>query len=108
MVASLLYYMGRTTRWFIAQWAFDFMCMAHAPTRGQTPANLVVGPAGPQLRELVAARSNSRGLRGGTSSGRYIRISSDLLERLNGALAMTGPRTSCCRETTKDYQVSKC
>ena len=108
MVASLLYYMGRTTRWFIAQWAFDFMCMARAPTRGQTPANLVASPAGPQLREVVAARSNSRGLRGGTSSGRYIRISSDLLERLNGALAMTGPRTSCCRETTKDYQVSKC
>ena len=90
MVASLLYYMRRTARWFTDQWAFDFMCMARAPTRGQTPANLVAGPAGPQLREMAATRSNSRGLCGGTSSGRYIRISSDLLERLNGALAMTG------------------
>ena len=102
MVASLLYYIGRIARWFTAQWAFDFMCMARAP------ANLVAGPAGLQLREVAAARSNSRGLRCGTSSGRYIRISSNLLERLNGALAMTGPRISCCRETTKDYQVSKC
>ena len=108
MVASLLYYMGRAARWFTAQWAFDFMCMARAPTRGQTPANLVAGPAGPQLREVAAARSNSRGLRGGTSSGRYIWISFDLLKQLNGALAMTGPQTSYFRETTKDCQLSEC
>ena len=84
------------------------MCMAHAPTKGLTPANLVGGPAGPQLREGAVAQSDSSGLRDGTSSGRYIQISSDLLERLNGALAMMGPQTSCFREITKDCQVSKC
>ena len=67
------------------------MRMARAPIRGQILANLVVGPAGPPLEEGTAARSNSRGLRGETSSVRYILISSNLLERLNGALAMTGP-----------------
>ena len=92
MVASLLYHKGRTTRWFTAQWASDIMCVALAPTRGQTPANLVAGPVGPRLREMAAARSNSRGLRSGTSSERWGWISSDPLERLNGALATTGPR----------------
>ena len=48
------------------------------------------GPARPPLEERAAARSDSRGLRGETSFGRYILISFDLLERLNGALAMTG------------------
>ena len=70
MVASLLYHMGRTARQFTAQWASGTICMALAPTRGQTPANLVAGLVGPQLREVAAVRSNSRGLRGGTSSGR--------------------------------------
>ena len=32
------------------------------------------------------------GLRGGTSSGRYVWISSDSLEWLNGVLATTSPR----------------
>ena len=62
------------------------------PIRGQTPASLVAGPARPQLRERGAARSDSRGLRSGTSSGRYVWISSDALEQLNGALATIGPR----------------
>ena len=44
MMASLLYYKGRTARKFTTQQASDIMCMAHAPTKGQTPANLVVGP----------------------------------------------------------------
>ena len=70
MVASLLYHKERTAKWFIAQQASDIMCMACAPTRGQTLANLVVGPAGPQLKEMATARSNLRGLCGGTSSGR--------------------------------------
>ena len=70
MVASLLYHKGRTARWFTAQWASGTMCVALAPTRGQTPANLVAGPVGPRLRKVAAARSTSRGLRGGTSSGR--------------------------------------
>ena len=70
MVASLLYHKERTAKWFIAQQASDIMCMALAPTRGQTPANLVAGPVGPQLREVAAVQSNSTGLRGGTSSGR--------------------------------------
>ena len=67
------------------------MSMARAPIRGQILANLVVGPAGPPLEERTAARSNSRGLRDETSSVRYILISSNLLEQLNGALAITGP-----------------
>ena len=70
MVASLLYHKERTARWFVAQWASDIMCVALAPTRGQTPANLVAGLIGPQLREVAAVQSNSRGLRGGTSSRR--------------------------------------
>ena len=61
MVASLLYYMRRTARWFTAQWAFDFICMARAPTRGQTPANLGASPAGPQWRERAVARSSNDG-----------------------------------------------
>ena len=69
-MASLLYYMGRTVRWFIDQRASDIICVARAPTRGQTPANLVVGSTGPRLREVATVRSNSRGLRGGTSFGR--------------------------------------
>ena len=70
MVASLLYHKGRTARWFTAQWAFGTMCMVLAPTRGQTPTNLVAGPVGPRLRKVAAARSTSRGIRSGTSSGR--------------------------------------
>ena len=41
---------------------------------------------------MAVARSTSRGHRGGTSSGRQVLVSSDPLERLNGALAMTSPR----------------
>ena len=97
MVASLLYHKERTARWFIAQRAFDIMHMAHAPIRGQTLANLVAGPTGPRWRERGVAWRDSRGLCGGTNSGRYVWISSDLLERLNGALAMTGPRKTKSR-----------
>ena len=92
MVASLLYHTRRTVRWFIALGASDIMHLTCAPLRGQTSANLVAGPARPQLKERAVAWSDSRGLHGGTSSGRYIWISSDLLERLNEALAMTGPQ----------------
>ena len=70
MVASLLYYKERTTKWFIVLRASDIICVALAPTRGQTLANLVAGPVGPRLREVAAAISNSRGLCGGTSFGR--------------------------------------
>ena len=69
-MANLLYHNGRTVRWFTAQWASGTMCVAFAPTRGQTPANLVAGPVGPRLREVAAVRNNSRGLRGGTISRR--------------------------------------
>ena len=100
MVANLLYYMRETARWFTALGTSNIMCMAHALIRGPTPANLMAGPTGPQLKE--------RGLRSRTRPGRYIWISPDLLERLKEALAMMGPRTSYCRETNKDYQVSKC
>ena len=84
------------------------MCMARAPIRGQILANLVAGPTGPPSKEGVATRSDLKGLRGETSSGRYILIPSDLLEQLNGALAMTGPWTSYFRGIITHCQVSKC
>ena len=70
MVASLLYHKGRTARWFIAQRTSDIMCVARAPHQGSAPTNLVAGLTGPWLREVAVTRSNSRGLHGGTSSGR--------------------------------------
>ena len=107
-MASLLYYTGRIAKWCIVLGASDTMCMARAPIRGQILANLVVGPAGPPLEEGAAAQSNSRGLRGETSFGMYILISSDLLERLNGALTMMGPQTFYFRGIITHCQVSEC
>ena len=54
-VADLLYHKGRTVRWLTAQRASGTMCVALAPTRGQTPMNLVAGPVGPRLRKVAAA-----------------------------------------------------
>ena len=51
MMTSLLYHKGRTARWFTAQRAFGTMCVAFAPTRGQTPANLVAGPLWAPIEE---------------------------------------------------------
>ena len=96
-MASLLYYTGRIAKWCTVLGASDTMCMARAPIRGQILVNLVAGPAGPPLEEGAAMRSDSRGLCGETSFGRYMFISSDLLEWLNGALAITSPRTSYFR-----------
>ena len=48
----------------------------------------------------MAARSTSRGLRGGTSSGRLVLVPSDPLERFNGALAMASPRKAEPRSYT--------
>ena len=107
MVAGLLYYTGRIAKWCTVLGAFDTMCVPHTPVRGQILTNLVAGPAGPPLEEGPATRSDSRGLRGETSSRRYILIHSNLLERLNGALAMTGPRTSYFRGIIIHYQLSK-
>ena len=92
MVASLLCHKRRTARWFTAQLASGTMCVALAPTRGQTPVNLVAGPFGPRLRKVAAARSTFRGLRGGTSSRKLVFVPSDPLEQLNGALVMASPR----------------
>ena len=108
MVASLLWYTGRIAKWCIVLGTSDTTCMACAPIRGQILTNLVADLVGPPLEEGAATRSNSRGLRGETSSGRYILIPSDLLERLNGALAMTGPQTSYFRGIITHCQVSKC
>ena len=84
------------------------MRMPHTSVRGQILANLVAGLIGPPLEERLATRSDLRGFRGESSSRRYILISSDLLKRLNGALAMTGPRTSYFRGIITHCQVSKC
>ena len=91
MVANLLGHKRRTARRFPAQRASGTICMALAPTRGQTPANLEATSLGPRLRKAAAARSTSRGLRGGTSSGRLVLAPFDPLEQLNGALAMANP-----------------
>ena len=94
-MASLLYYTRRIAKWCTVLGASDTMCMPRTPVRGQILANLVAGLAGPPLGEEVATRSDSRGLCGETSSGRYVLISSNLPKQLNKALALTGPRTSC-------------
>ena len=99
-MASLLYHKERTTRRFTAQRASGTICVALAPTKGQTPANLMAGPFGPRLRKAAAMRSTSRGLCGGTSSGRLVLVPSDLLEQLNGALAMASPRKAEPRSCT--------
>ena len=100
MVANLLCHKGRTARWFTAQQAFGTMCVALAPTRGQTPANLMAGPFGPLLRKAAAVWGTSRGLRGGTSSRGLVLVPFDPLERLNGALAMASPRKAEPRSCT--------
>ena len=108
MVASLLYYTGRIAKWCIVLGAFDIMCMPRTPVRDQILANLVAGFAGPPLEEGAATRSDSRGLCGEASSGRYILISSDLLKRFNETLTMTDPRTSYFGGIITHWQVSKC
>ena len=100
MVASLLCHKRRTIRQFTAQRASDIMCVALAPTRDQTPTNLVAGPFGPRLRKAAAARNTSKGLCGGTSSGRLVFVPSDPLEQLNGALIMASPRKAELRPCT--------
>ena len=99
-MASLLCHKRKTARRFTAQQASITICMALAPIRGQTPANLVAGPFGPQLRKAAAARSTPMGLRGGTSSGRLVFVPSDLLEQLNRALVMASPRKAEPRSCT--------
>ena len=79
-MASLLYYTGKIAKWRTVLRAFDTICMARTPVKSQILANLVASPAGPPLEEGVTTRSDSRGLRGEASSGRYILISSDLLK----------------------------
>ena len=74
------------------------MCMPRTLVRGQILANLVAGFAEPPLEEGAPTWSDSRGLRGEASSGRYILIYFDLLKRLSGALAMMGSRTSYFEE----------
>ena len=92
MVASLLCHERRIARRFTAQRASGTMCVALAPTRGQTPVNLEDNPFGPRLRKATAARSTSRGLRGRTSFGRLVFVPFNPLEQLNGALVMASPQ----------------
>ena len=99
-MVSLLCHKRRTARQFTAQRAFGTMCVALAPTRSQTPANLVAGPFEPRLRKATAVRSTSKGLRGGTSSGRLVFVPSDPLEQLNGALVMASPQKAVPRSCT--------
>ena len=82
--------------------------MPRTPVRGQILVNLVAESTRPPLEEGAATRSDSRGLCGEASSGRYVLISSGLLKWLNEALAMTGPRTSYFGGIITHWQVSKC
>ena len=91
-MANRLGHKRRTARRFPAQWAFGTMCVALAPTKGQTPANLEADPFRPRLRKVAAARSTSRRLRDRPSSGRLVLVPSDPLEQLNGALARANPQ----------------
>ena len=108
MVASLLYYTGRIAKWCTILGASNIMRMPRTPVRGQILANLVADSTKPPLEEGAATQSDSKGLYGEASSGRYVLISSDLLKRLNEALAMTGPRTSYFGGIITHWQVSKC
>ena len=89
--------LGRIAKWCTVLGAFDTICMHRTPVKVQILANLVTSLTGPLLEEGAVMRSDSRGLYGETSFGRYISISSALLKRLDGALAMTGPQTSYFR-----------
>ena len=99
-MANLLDHKSKTARRLTAQQASGTMCVAHAPTRGQTPTNLVAGPFGPRLRKAAATQSTSKLLCGGTSSGRLVLVPSDPLEQLNGDLAMASPRKAEPRSCT--------
>ena len=107
-MASLLYYTGRIAKWCIVLGASDIICMPRTLVRGQILANLVVESAKPPLEEGSSTRNDSRGLRGEASSGMYILISSDLLKRLNEALARSGPLTSYFGGIITHWLVSKC
>ena len=100
MVASLLCHERRTAKRFTAQRASGTMCVAFAPTRGQTLANLEADPFGPRLRKAAAARSTFRGLCGGTSSERLVFVLSDPLKQLNGALVMASRQKAEPRSCT--------
>ena len=91
-MANLLGHKRRTARRFPAQRASSTICVAFAPTRGQTPANLEANSLGPRLRKAAAARSTTKGLCGGTSSGRLVSAPFNPLEQLNGVLAMANPQ----------------
>ena len=99
-MASLLHHKRRTARQFTAQRASGTMWGTLAPTRDQTPANLVASPFGPRLKKAAATRSTFRGLHGETSFERLVFVPSDPLEQLNGALVMASPRKAEPRSCT--------
>ena len=62
------------------------------PYQGSDPREPRGRPLWARLRKVAAARGTSKGLRGGTCSGRLVFVPSDPLEKLNGALVITSPR----------------
>ena len=96
-MANLLCHKRRIASRFTARRVSGTICVALAPTKGQTPVNLEADPFGPRLRKATATRSTFRGLRGGTSSERLVFVLSDPLEQLNGALVMASPRKAKLR-----------
>ena len=97
MVASLLYYKGRTVRWPTTQRAFDIMRLACAPTRGQTPANLGASLAGPQWRERAVARSSNDGSADVLLQKNYQLLPS--IQVLDRTKVLHGPRTQTYEKT---------
>ena len=63
-------------------------CAWPSPPPGVRPPRISKPtPFGPRLRKAAATRSTSRGLRGGTSSGRLVFVPFDPLEQLNGGFS---------------------
>ena len=89
-------------------WGLLTPCAWPVPHQGPNPRESSGRPRWTPLEEGVATRSDSRGLRVETSLGRHILTPSDLLERLNGALAMMDPWMSYFRGIVTHYRVSKC
>ena len=73
-------YTGRIAKWGTVLGASDIKYMPRTSVKGQVLTNLMAEFAEPPLEEVVATQSDSRGLRNGAGSGRYILISSNLLK----------------------------
>ena len=78
---------------FPAQRVSGAICVAFAPTRGQTTREPHGWPpVRPRWRKTAAVRNTFKGLRSGNSSWRLVLVPSNSLEQSNGALAWANPQ----------------